>query len=43
VVADRAGFEGFGCHRENLTRLVRACALVLADRSAAEEVAAAFT
>jgi DNA-directed RNA polymerase specialized sigma24 family protein len=42
VVADRAGFEGF--YRENLARVVRACALVLADRSAAEEVAAeAFT
>lgn len=42
MVADRAGFEGF--YRENLARVVRACALVLADRSAAEEVAAeAFT
>jgi RNA polymerase sigma factor (sigma-70 family) len=41
-VADRAGFEGF--YREHLTRVVRACALVLLDRSAAEDVAAeAFT
>jgi RNA polymerase sigma factor (sigma-70 family) len=37
-VADRAGFEGF--YRENLARVVRACALVTLDRSAAEDVAA---
>jgi RNA polymerase sigma-70 factor, ECF subfamily len=37
-VADRAGFEGF--YRENLARIVRACTLVLLDRSAAEDVAA---
>jgi len=37
-VADRATFEGF--YRENLTRIVRACALVLLDRGAAEDVAA---
>jgi RNA polymerase sigma factor (sigma-70 family) len=37
-VADRAAFEGF--YREHLARVVRACALVLLDRSAAEDVAA---
>jgi RNA polymerase sigma factor (sigma-70 family) len=37
-VADRAGFEGF--YRENLARLVRACALVTLDRSVAEDIAA---
>jgi RNA polymerase sigma factor (sigma-70 family) len=37
-VADRATFEGF--YRENLTRVVRACALVLLDRSVAEDVTA---
>jgi RNA polymerase sigma factor (sigma-70 family) len=35
---DAAGFEGF--YRENLARIVRACALVTLDRSVAEEVAA---
>jgi RNA polymerase sigma factor (sigma-70 family) len=37
-VADRAAFEGF--YREHLTRVARACTLVLLDRSAAEDVAA---
>ena len=37
-MADRAAFEGF--YRENLGRVVRGCALVLLDPSAAEEVAA---
>jgi RNA polymerase sigma factor (sigma-70 family) len=37
-MADRAGFEGF--YREHLSRIVRACALVLLDRGLAEEVAA---
>ena len=37
-VADRAGFEGF--YRENLARVVRACALVTLDRSVAEDIAA---
>ena len=36
-MADRAGFEGF--YRENLARVVRACALVTLDRSAAEDIA----
>jgi RNA polymerase sigma-70 factor (ECF subfamily) len=41
-VADRASFEGF--YRENLSRVVKACTLILLDRSAAEDVAAeAFT
>jgi RNA polymerase sigma factor (sigma-70 family) len=35
---DAAGFEGF--YRENLARIVRACALVTLDRFVAEEVAA---
>jgi RNA polymerase sigma-70 factor, ECF subfamily len=37
-VADPAAFEAF--YRENLARVVKACALVLLDRSAAEDVAA---
>lgn len=37
-MADAAGFEGF--YRENLARIVRACALVTLDRSLAEDVAA---
>jgi RNA polymerase sigma factor (sigma-70 family) len=37
-VPDRARFEGF--YRQHLPRVVRACALALADRSGAEEVAA---
>jgi RNA polymerase sigma factor (sigma-70 family) len=37
-MADAAGFEGF--YRENLTRIVRACALVTLDRGLAEDVAA---
>ena len=37
-MADRAAFEGF--YREHLARVVRACALVLLDRAAAEDVAA---
>jgi RNA polymerase sigma factor (sigma-70 family) len=42
VVADRAGFERF--YRDNLARIVRACYLVVLDRTMAEEVAAdAFT
>lgn len=41
-MADRAGFERF--YRNALSRVVRACYLVLLDRPAAEEVAAeAFT
>jgi RNA polymerase sigma factor (sigma-70 family) len=36
-VADRAGFEGF--YRENLARVVRACALITLDRGTAEDVA----
>jgi RNA polymerase sigma-70 factor, ECF subfamily len=41
-MADRAGFEAY--FRQYLGRVTRACALVLADRSGAEEVAAeAFT
>jgi RNA polymerase sigma factor (sigma-70 family) len=38
VVVDQAGFEGF--YREHLARVVRACALVTLDPSAAEDVAA---
>jgi RNA polymerase sigma-70 factor (ECF subfamily) len=42
LVADRASFEGF--YRENLARVVKACTLILLDRSTAEDVAAeAFT
>lgn len=42
MVADRASFEGF--YRENLARVVKACTLILLDRSTAEDVAAeAFT
>lgn len=37
-MADRAGFETY--FRQHLGRVTRACALVLADRSVAEEVAA---
>jgi RNA polymerase sigma-70 factor (ECF subfamily) len=37
-MADRPSFEGF--YREHLDRVVRACTLVLLDRSAAEDVAA---
>jgi RNA polymerase sigma factor (sigma-70 family) len=41
-VTDRGAFEAF--YRENLTRVVRACALVTLDRDIAEEIAAeAFT
>jgi RNA polymerase sigma-70 factor (ECF subfamily) len=41
-MVDRAGFEAY--FREHLGRVTRACALVLADRVAAEDVAAeAFT
>lgn len=36
-MADRSGFEGY--YSENLARVVRACTLVLLDRSAAEDVA----
>jgi RNA polymerase sigma-70 factor, ECF subfamily len=36
-VADRTGFEGF--YREHHERVVRACALVLLDRSTAQDVA----
>lgn len=35
-MADATGFEGF--YRENLARIVRACALVTLDRSVAEDV-----
>lgn len=38
MVADRDAFEGF--YRERYARVVRACTLVLVDRSAAEDVAA---
>jgi RNA polymerase sigma factor (sigma-70 family) len=37
-MADRVAFEGF--YREHLARVVRGCALVLLDQSAAEDVAA---
>ncbi len=37
-VSDQAAFEGF--YRENLARVVRACALVLLDREEATDVAA---
>jgi RNA polymerase sigma-70 factor, ECF subfamily len=37
-VANRAAFEAF--YREHLARVVRACTLVLLDRSTAEDVAA---
>ena len=41
-MADQRAFEGF--YRANVTRVVRACALVTLDRSTAEDVAAeAFT
>ena len=38
VVADQAAFEGF--YRENVTRVVRACALVTLDRTTAEDISA---
>jgi RNA polymerase sigma factor (sigma-70 family) len=41
-VPDGSAFEAF--YRQNLTRIVRACALVTLDRTAAEDIAAeAFT
>jgi RNA polymerase sigma-70 factor (ECF subfamily) len=42
IVPDGAAFEAF--YRENLTRIVRACALVTLERAVAEDIAAeAFT
>lgn len=37
-MADQAAFEGF--YRENVTRVVRACALVTLDRTTAEDISA---
>ncbi len=37
-MADRSAFEGF--YREHVTRVIRACRLVLVDREEAEDVAA---